>query len=356
MKTKHYTILTLILTVFCGTQMLAQSSKSLILVGIAEGPTNGAKLSEFYALKDIADLSVFGVGTANNGGGTDSIEYSFPAVSIAKGTSFFLARDSTEFHDFYGFPADFIEPDVNPANTFNGDDAYELFENGIVVDVFGDINEDGSGTPWEYTDGWAKRVNGTGPDDTTFVVDNWTYSGIDVFDGTTANADSDVPYPLEPYSTASAPSNSLVLVGISEGPNNGSKLTEFYVQKDIPDLSIYGVGSANNGGGTDSVEYAFPAVAVSKGTIFFLGRDSTEFHDFYGFAADFIEDDVDPIANTFNGDDAYEVFENGIVIDVFGEIDVDGTGEPWEHTDGWAYRKASTGPDGNDIRFVKLDD
>ncbi|MEZ5002069.1 MAG: hypothetical protein R2730_03455 [Chitinophagales bacterium] len=30
------------------------------------------------------------------------------------------------------------------------------------------------------------------------------------------------------------------------------------------------------------------------------------------------------------------------MIDVFGEIDVDGTGEPWEHRDGWAYRKDST--------------
>ncbi len=322
-------------------------SNSLILVGISEGPTNGAKLTEFYALKDIPDLSVFGVGTANNGGGTDSIEFSFPAVSIAKGTSFFLGRDSTEFHDFYGFPADFNEPEDNPANTFNGDDAYELFENGMVVDVFGEINEDGSGTPWEYTDGWAKRKNGTGPDDTIFVVDNWVYSGIDVFDGFLTNMEAGTPYPLEPYSPSVGLNNSLILVGISDGPSTGNKLTEFYVQKDIPDLSIYGVGSANNGGGSDSVEYSFPAVAVSKGTIFYLARDSTEFHDFYGFPADFIEDDVDPIANTFNGNDAYEVFENGVVIDVFGEINVDGTGEPWEHTDGWAYRKASTGPDGS---------
>jgi hypothetical protein len=34
------------------------------------------------------------------------------------------------------------------------------------------------------------------------------------------------------------------------------------------------------------------------------------------------------------------------VVDTFGEVDVDGTGEPWEYLDSWAYRLNQTGPDG----------
>ena len=44
----------------------------------------------------------------------------------------------------------------------NGDDAIELFcaddGNGMqVVDVFGDINTDGSGTAWDHLDGWYRK-------------------------------------------------------------------------------------------------------------------------------------------------------------------------------------------------------
>ena len=39
-----------------------------------------------------------------------------------------------------------------------------------------------------------------------------------------------------------------------------------------------------------------------------------------------------------NGDDAIELFEQGVVIETFGDIDVDGTGEAWEYMDSWAYK------------------
>ena len=45
------------------------------------------------------------------------------------------------FTNFFGFA-----PDYNTfALSINGDDAVELFKNGIAVDVFGNINVDGSG-------------------------------------------------------------------------------------------------------------------------------------------------------------------------------------------------------------------
>ena len=56
--------------------------------------------------------------------------------------------------NYFGFAPDYTDGAAN----INGDDAIELFKNAAVIDVFGDINVDGTGQPWEYKDGWAYRV------------------------------------------------------------------------------------------------------------------------------------------------------------------------------------------------------
>ena len=68
----------------------------------------------------------------------------------------------------------------------------------VCVDVFGDRDMDGTGQPWDHLDGWAKRIAGTGPDGDTFVLENWTYSGINVWDGEAENTNDTaaVPFPL----------------------------------------------------------------------------------------------------------------------------------------------------------------
>ncbi len=64
----------------------------------------------------------------------------------------------------------------------NGDDGIRIIldADASVVDQYGADGVDGTGTVWEYKDGFAKRNNGTGPDG-TFVEGNWTYalSGLD---------------------------------------------------------------------------------------------------------------------------------------------------------------------------------
>ena len=53
-----------------------------------------------------------------------------------------------------------------------------------------------------------------------------------------------------------------------------------------------------------------------------------------------------------NGDDAFQLTKSGSVVDSFGVVGVDGTGEPWEYLDGWAYRKDGTGPDGGSFALA----
>ena len=601
-----------------------QAQTDLLLTGIFDGPLSSAPRGvEVYVLNDVADLSLYGLGSANNGGGTDGEEFSFPSVGVTAGDYIYVSNDSAAFVDFFGFSPNY----TNGVSGISGDDAFELFFNGSVVDVFGEISVDGSGQPWEYTDGWAYRDTCTGPDGTVFISSNWSYSGIDVFDGDTLNATSANAFPLGTYSasgcasdpppaiviteimynppqladiefielynndvvaidlagfyfssgiadtlpsiimnpgdyvvitdeapgflssygfaadhewvsgtlsnsgesiilvsptnevvdivayddtspwpsiadgagpslalcdvnadnndvtnwqrsttyagfiedgqevyaspkaaqscvsdpiltfefaeedfaetadtvsitvridnanatatsvdvtaiggtagaadytftttTVTFPASSttsqtvelvilddganegnetiefslsnqtnsailatdletvtildddapldsaLVLIGLFDGPFSGApKGVEIFVRTDIADLSRYGLGCPNNGGGTDGEEYTFPAVSATAGTYIYVANDTVEFRNFFDQGADFQDGGL---ACNFNGDDPFELFENGQVIDVFGDIDLDGTGLPWEYTDSWAHRVSGTNPDG----------
>lgn len=140
----------------------------------------------------------------------------------------------------------------------------------------------------------------------------------------------------------------MVLTGVFDGPLTGGvpKLIEIYVINDIPDLSLYGVESANNGAASAGVaEYTFPADAKTAGSYIYLGFDNNagvDFLTYFGVALDYNNN----VANN-NGDDAILLYKNATVIDVFGVVGTDGTGEAWETLDGWAYRSNNTGPDGS---------
>jgi plastocyanin len=165
----------------------------------ADLPGGLPKGVEIYLLDDVADLSSLGVGSANNGGGTDGVEFTFPAMAADSGTYFYVTSDSTSFADFFGFNADF----TTNAMAINGDDGIELFWDSIGIDVFGDIDVDGSGQPWEYTDGWAARKALTGPDGLNFVLQNWFFSGVAALDMETTNGTAQNPVPLKTYTDTS---------------------------------------------------------------------------------------------------------------------------------------------------------
>lgn len=183
-----------------GTVTVRQAT-DLLLTGIYDGPLSGGtpKGVELYVLNDIADLSEYGIGSANNGGGSDGVEFTFPAVAASAGSYLYLTNVQVEFSAFFGFDADFVDDASNSSVSINGDDAVELFRNGEVVDVFGEIDVDGSGQPWEYLDGWVYRVNGTGPDGSTFVPSNWIYGGIDALEGGMTNSTVANPFPAGTY-------------------------------------------------------------------------------------------------------------------------------------------------------------
>jgi hypothetical protein len=192
-------------------------TNSLIITGVFDVQNGSSpKGLEMYVKNDIDDLSLYGVGSANNGGGTDGQEFTFPAVSATAGQFIYLVgtNQSTQFNTFFGFTPDY----ESGAMFINGDDAIELFENGVVIDVHGDINVDGTGEPWDTVDSWGYRVNDTGPDGSSFVLANWTFGGSAELDGAT-NSESTSPFPIGTYSNTPPPSGNSVTVATSQAWN-----------------------------------------------------------------------------------------------------------------------------------------
>ncbi|MEO1409685.1 MAG: T9SS type A sorting domain-containing protein [Bacteroidota bacterium] len=187
---------TLFVLLFCW----GSAQADLVITAVYDATLSGGtpKGVELYATNDIADLSLFGLGSANNGSGADTVEFTFPAVAVTAGTYLYVASDSTRFNEFFGFFPDYR----SNAMGINGDDAIVLLQNGTVIDVFGDINTDGTDEPWEHADGWAVRKAGTGPDGSTFVLDNWRYSGPDALDGEQTNATAGNPIRIKTYDQA----------------------------------------------------------------------------------------------------------------------------------------------------------
>ena len=168
---------------------ISELTNGLSLQGVLDIslPSNDGKAIHFIALEDIADLSIFGVGVANNGGGSDGQEYTFEAIAVSAGDDILLARSPEAMEAYFADCYVSFEHVLLGNSTIgqNGDDAIELFEMGVALEVFGDLNTDGTGESWEYLDSWAYKVDG-----------DWTYGGIDCTDNSLTSASSSCPYPI----------------------------------------------------------------------------------------------------------------------------------------------------------------
>lgn len=199
MKTVKTTLSLLSASILSALAASPAQSSDLVISGVIDGPLSGGvpKAVELFVVNDIADLSVYGVGSANNGGGSDGQEFTFPVQAASAGTYIYVASEVDGFTAFFGNAPDF----TSSAMGINGDDALELFKDGNVVDTFGDIDVDGNGTAWEYLDGWAYRSSGEVANAGTFDPANWTFSGVDALDGASSNTGAATPFPIATFTT-----------------------------------------------------------------------------------------------------------------------------------------------------------
>ena len=173
------------------------SGTCLLLTGVFDGPLSGGfpKGIELSATCDIPDLSRYGLGIANIGGGTDGVEYNLGTGSLSAGAFLYVSAEADRFEEFFGFAPSATSGKV----AVNGDGAVELFLDAAVVDTFGEIGTDGTNRPWEYSDGWAYRLSGTGPDGATFQRASWTFSGTNALKNAATNAVAVTPMPIGQY-------------------------------------------------------------------------------------------------------------------------------------------------------------
>lgn len=194
------------------------TTNSMVITGVFDGPLTGGvpKGVEIFVLKDIPDLTKFGVSAINNATSSNGVaKYNFPVGSATAGTFIYVSSEEPGFTAFFGFAPTYVSATV----AVNGDDSFELVENGQIIDVFGEVDKDGSGLSWDYVDGWAYRKSNTGPEGTTFTDTNWTYSGIDAFDGTTTNGTATTPFPIGTYTDATASVKNNTIKGFATYPN-----------------------------------------------------------------------------------------------------------------------------------------
>lgn len=314
-----------VLNLTLGDQPPSIEFKGAMSLKIGGTSTNGRAI-HLRVLQDIPDLSVYGVGIANNGGGTDGREIDFPAGSAAAGDDILLVRDQDRagLADYFGecfndFEVVIETPDLN----FNGDDPFELYKNTTVIEAYGDVELSGEGLEWEYTGSWAYKFNGF-----------WEYGQVDCAAGSASLQDAACAYPfcvpLQLYG---------VMAILWDGSGvNGGKAVHVRANRPVADLSIYGLGTANNGGGTDGIEFSFPSVSADEGEHLLVAREPATLAAYFGSCYSGYAQVFQSDAMNQNGDDAIELFSGADVIETFGDANVSGTGQFWEYTGAWGYR------------------
>lgn len=207
-------------------------SNSLYIEGVIDGPLAGGTPKAIHLCSNdtISDLSLYGIETANNGNNASGPEFNFPPHSINSDECIWVSNDSLSFLNWFDFDPCYVSGSIDG----NGDDAYVLYYNGLVTDVYGIIGQDGTGQNWEYLDGWANALD-TVPD-TVFVISAWQLSGINALDGETSNSMAAVPYPNDSINCITALEISISDISVQEG-NDSIVQVQLLVELDAPALS-----------------------------------------------------------------------------------------------------------------------
>jgi hypothetical protein len=188
--------------------LTANSHAVFVIAGVTDGDLTGGnpKSIILQAAAPVADTTLWGVGSANNGGGSDGQEFTLPAGAAATGDVIVIAGNADSY-DFFAnnFVQNFTLFQSGTAN-INGDDAIELFNNGSVFDVYGDPNVLGDGETWDYSDGFATRI-GTGVG--AFDQANYSSNAF-AFDGLNEQQHIDI-FVAAGFTQIPEPSSSLLL-------------------------------------------------------------------------------------------------------------------------------------------------
>ena len=136
----------------------------------------------------------------------------------------------------------------------------------------------------------------------------------------------------------------VIITGVLDGDLSGGspKCAELYVNGTV-DLSSYSIRNYNNGSTTVKNTQALSGTYTNEFVYVVVSDHVSYFTDCFGSSGNFANV-ISGVAPEVNGDDCVALFHDTEMIDVYGQIGVDGSGKDWEQTDGYAIRNNGERP------------
>ena len=154
-----------------------------IITMIADGDCSGGtpKVVEIYA-KGTVDFNNYALENQTNSSSTWGHNFSLANLGTVTDNFVYVYYEGNNTGvfatEFPNASANYTTLDATSSSvlSINGDDRIRIVDaGGVPVDMYGEDGVDGTGTAWEYKDGYSKRNDGTGPDP-VFIEANWTYN------------------------------------------------------------------------------------------------------------------------------------------------------------------------------------
>jgi hypothetical protein len=150
------------------------TSNAVFISEIADPDNNaGARFIELYNSGPTISLKNWSLLRYTNANTTVGAKIDLTGKVFTSQTTLVISSNEEEFTLVYGFAPDIVASAGNAADS-NGDDTMVLVDAfGNVIDIFGVIGEDGSGTNHEFEDGRAKRKTEFNIGNPMFTFNEW---------------------------------------------------------------------------------------------------------------------------------------------------------------------------------------
>lgn len=174
------------LSIVAMAAVAAANAQGLIISEVVDAPLPGGNPKYVEITNTSATDFTFGTGgiIVQSNANTDlNVDVDLSGVTIPAGVSYVIQSSSNNgqsvFESTYGLAIGVdIAGQYTPAFFGNGDDRYIITNNSSLIDIYGVINTDGTGSAWEYTDSYAFRnadaIDGVG---SSFDISQWTIPG-----------------------------------------------------------------------------------------------------------------------------------------------------------------------------------
>ena len=262
---KKYYFLTLLLTLFISGFSFGQTA---VITGYVDAPCSGAtpRAVEIYVDGTI-DFTDWDLSRQSNGG---SFNYNIDltTLGVISNAFVYVTNSISNLDAEFGITENVIS---NSGISSNGDDAFQLTDNSsAVIDRFGEVGVDGTGTAWEHVDTYAYRNDIASPNAGLFDSNNWTFGAQNLLDGTCGTTLNDL-VPLGTYQ-AIAP-NATINITTSGGSYATEKWVNITTAIDGSGTQVWGQG---NGSYWDGRGLINQNIELSPGTYY------VNCYDYYG--------------------------------------------------------------------------